>query len=156
MKEIALTQGLVTQVDDSDFDFLSQWKWRACRDKKTIYAGRSIRAGGRNRTVHMHRYLLQTSTGEQVDHRDGNGLNNQRSNLRIATHGQQQRNRSLAKNNKAGFKGVQWHTQAKKWRARIWAEGKNQSLGLYDTPEDAHAAYMEAAKSICGEFARAK
>src|ERR1700685_1864374 len=117
MKFIPLTQGKVAMVDDADYEWLAQWKWFAIFDHGNWYAVRNVRKpDGTQTPLRMHRVLLGlTDLKIEVDHRDGNGLNNQRHNLRIATHGQNMCNRSMQKNNISGVRGVCWHKDAGKW-----------------------------------------
>lgn len=92
--------------------------------------------------------------GMQVDHIDGNGLNNQRSNLRIATHLQNQRNRQhMNKNNSSGYRGVTWCKGAGRWMAQLSLNYKHVHLGLFDSPIDAAIAYDHAVIEHFGEFA---
>lgn len=90
----------------------------------------------------------------EVDHRDTDQLNDAWGNLREATRSQNQANRHKQRNNTSGFKGVCFHPQTGKWRARIMWAGKATSLGLHATREAAHAAYCAAAPHVHGEFAR--
>lgn len=109
--------------------------------------------------VALHRVIMsrmlerELSTDEQVDHINGNGLDNRRGNLRLATGSQNQANRPTTKNNTSGYKGVSWHKKSKKWSARIRVHGKRISLGHYHTPEEAHKVYCAAADKYFGEFA---
>ena len=89
----------------------------------------------------------------EVDHIDGNHLNNQKSNLRLATSSQNKMNRGPRKDNKSGYKGVSWHKQRNQWTARIMANGKYQHLGLFGNILDAVKTYNEAAIKYFGEFA---
>ena len=97
----------------------------------------------------MHRGYLP----EQIDHIDGNGLNNDVENLRAATNAQNGRNRGAPKHNTSGFKGVSWHKKSNKWQAFIKFGGKQRHLGYLDTPEAAHEAYKAAATKLHKEFA---
>lgn len=90
-----------------------------------------------------------------VDHIDGNPTNNAWANLRPATPQQNGANSKRSKNNTSGYKGVYWQKQIERWCAEIWVNRKKHFLGTFDTPEAAHAAYVEAAKKFNGEFARA-
>lgn len=116
---------------------------------------RQLKVGGKAYMVHriiflMHRGYLP----EQIDHIDGNGLNNDIENLRAANHGQNQRNKGTQKNNTSGFKGVSWNKKAQKWQAFIKLDGKQRYLGYFDTPDAAHEAYKAAATKLHQEFAR--
>lgn len=153
--KIELTQGKVAIIDDADWDLVSGYKWFAKKSGNTYYAETKVRReGGGQRDIRMHRLLLSlTDQKIQVDHRDGNGLNNQRENLRACSLAENQRNRGAYANNKSGFKGVSWHKQSGKWRASIGVNGKRKHIGLFDTPEAAHASYCLAAVEFHGEFA---
>jgi hypothetical protein len=157
MKRIPLTQGKFALVDDQDYDFLMQWKWYACYIHKTHYAKRSVRIGLKTIRIRMHREILKRMrlhiAGKKIDHRDRNGLNNRRSNLRIATNSQNQHNQGIRKNNKSGYKGVTWNKQHNKWQARICINWKEIWLGLFDDKKDAAKAYNEAALKYHGKFA---
>ena len=100
-------------------------------------------------------YMVGQWPNGEVDHRDANFCNNRWSNLREATRTQNIANGRIHRDNVSGFKGVVWHEQSKKWRARIYVEGKSVSLGLHDSPDAAHIAYVIAAQKYFGEFARA-
>ena len=113
-----------------------------------------LKFGGKVYVAHriiflMHRGYLP----EQIDHIDGNGLNNDIENLRAATRSQNGSNRGAQKNNTSGFKGVSWHKKAQKWQAQIIADRKHRYLGYFDTPEAAHEAYKAAAIKLHKEFA---
>ena len=85
MRLIKLSQGLSTMVDDKDFEALNEFKWFAQKVKNTFYAGRNMpRVNGRQKTAYMHREIMNTPAEMETDHRDRNGLNNQRENLRVA------------------------------------------------------------------------
>lgn len=152
-KEIELTQGKFAIVDDDDYEWLNKHKWCACKSRKTWIAKRGI--GGRNNRTYelMHRAIMKPPKDVWIDHIDGNALNNTRENLRFCTRYQNQQNRPKNKNNASGYKGVYLHKQTRKWRARIYANGKNHSLGLFSTPEEAALAYDNAAKELHSEFA---
>lgn len=105
-----------------------------------------------------HRLAWFWMTGEwpaQIDHTDRNGCNNAWSNLRIATSRGNGANRGLSKNNKSGVKGVSWSQQSGKWYASIKVDQRSKNLGLFDSKDDAAAAYRRAAERYFGEFARA-
>ncbi len=158
MKEIELTQGYRAQVDDEDFARLSKFKWypqikrRKDGSISSLYAIRTARVrAGRWKTHAMHCDILGTSSG--VDHKDTNGLNNQKENLRLAGKRQNGFNRRLGATNTSGFKGVHWSERAKRWKAQINIDKKRISIGYFKLAADAARAYDEAALAHYGEFA---
>lgn len=154
-KIILLSQGKQAIVDAEDYDFLMQWKWSAGKSTSgNFYATRSIYEPGSKTSVLMHRVILGSPAGLQVDHRDGNGLNNTRSNLRLATPAQNNRNRRRSSVNRSGFKGVCWHRERRKWRAQITINNKSVHLGYFSSREEAANTYKNAAIETYGEFAR--
>lgn len=154
MKQIQLTQNKVTLIDNADYEYFNQWEWYALRSKngKTFYAVRNTGRSPHQKRVFMHREIMNTPIGMETDHRDGNGLNNQRDNLRVCTNTQNQANKGKQSNNTSGYKGVFWNNE--KWQARINIDGKHIHLGHFINVKDAAQAYDNAAKNIYGEFAR--
>lgn len=146
---VELTQGKVVILDAQDWALVSDVKWRAHRGRTTWYA-RSRRNG---RQVWMHRLILAAPKGFDVDHIDGNGLNNRRENLRLASVSENRRNVHVAVA-KSGFKGVSPGRSGRKWRAQIQVDKKKIHLGTFSTKEEACAAYDRAALKYFGEFAR--
>lgn len=110
-------------------------------------------------TQRAHRVIWALHSGawpdQEIDHIDGDRANNKWVNLREATHAENNRNVRRHRDNKSGFKGVSWHARDKIWAARIYANGKNTSLGYFKKAEDAHAAYVAASKELHGVFGRA-
>lgn len=149
MKALWTSDGHRVLLDDSDYDLVSSVVWRShsMPNRNTVYA-RNLSVG------YMHRLLSGARAHEFVDHIDGNGLNNQRANMRLATRSQNEWNKGRYKNNTSGYKGVSWHKQREAWRASIYVHSKQKHLGLFDTPEEASEAYAEAANKYHGEFAR--
>lgn len=146
--KIRLTKGKVALVDAADFDFLNQWGWYAHNERGRWYAVR-----GAKPQLRMHRIILGMPEGYDSDHRDGNGLNNQRCNLRICTRSQNHMNRHRIRG-RSIYKGVSWHKGGKKWEAHITLNGKHLHLGLFTSETEAAIAYNEAALKYHGEFAR--
>jgi hypothetical protein len=146
MKRIPLTRGQYALVDDADYDYLMQWKWHILVGSSTYYAKRCS-------AIRMHRVILDAPKDQHVDHRDGNGLNNQRYNLRLCTRAQNAQNRKLRRDSKSGFKGVRWVPGRNKWRADIKVKGKSIYLGYFTCVVKAAKAYDEAAIKYFGEFA---
>lgn len=148
---IPLTQGKFAIVDVEDLPLVEGKNWYFNKG----YARTNIRiANNKQKCVKLHRLIMSDPEGLEVDHINLDKLDNRRSNLRLATASQNQRNRVAYANNTSGYKGVVWHSGAKKWRARIVCGGKKHSLGLYATKELAHEAYCNAAKQMHGDFAR--
>lgn len=149
MKLIPLTQSKFAQVDDEDFDWLSKWKW--CYSHG--YAKRVSSHLGKKKTIYMHKEISLTSGKDETDHRDRNGLNNQRGNLRVCTHSKNLKNMGMHINNTTGFKGVSWDKKNRKWRAVITVNGKYIHIGRFGNSQDAARAYNDAARRFHGEFA---
>jgi hypothetical protein len=154
MREIQLTRGFVTLVDDSDYErvvAVGPWYPRVRINRYTVYAiGWFMGPDGRRIGQLLHTFL----TGyPRTDHRDGNGLNNQRANLRPATQTQNQGNALRPAHNTSGYKGVTWRPDRRCWRAQIKVNDRMRRLGHYGAAEDAARAYDEAAREIFGEFA---
>jgi len=154
MKEIPLTQGKAALVDDEDFDRINAFKWYASKTKGSLYARRKTKRKGKETIHYMHRVIMCAGNSVEVDHRDRNGLNNQRHNLRVCDHQQNQRNRDTMKNNKSGLKGVSWHKIMNKWRAVIQYNGRQLVIGYFLTKEEAATAYDKKATELFGEFAK--
>jgi hypothetical protein len=157
MKLIPLTRGREAMVDDCDYEYLMQWKWLYhSNGRPTGYAIRAEYSAGQQRIVRLHRVVAArhglVTAGEQIDHIDGDGLNNCRENLRLATNRQNAGNQRRQRNNTSGFKGVYWAKREGKWRARI-GEGGRHHLGYFDDSLEAARAYNEAALKHYGEFA---
>lgn len=139
-------------VDDGDFDSLSKFKWSFSDG----YAARVERGRRGGKQIKMHRQITNASIGVLVDHRDTNGLNNQRYNLRLATQAQNLRNRGKNINNTTGFKGVTFCKTTGRFRAQIKVDYKMIHLGRFSKVEDAAKAYAAAAAKLHGEFHRIK
>lgn len=160
MKTIPLSQGKMALVDDEDFENLNQFKWVANEIGGTFYAQRNgPRLNGKKTIILMHRYLLNFLSGQDTDHRNHNGLDNQRENLRLCTHAENLRNRKLNKNNITGFKGVyysigKYKTKEYRYiRACIKFNSKTVHLGTFSNLESAAHAYDIKAKELFSEFA---
>jgi hypothetical protein len=152
--EIPLTQGKVALVDDEDAH-LAEFKWHACRIKRNWYAYRNVRLpSGRGTTQKMHRVILDPGHGRQVDHVNGDGLDNRRANLRPATNAENTRCGRMRSSNTSGYRGVVWAKWAGRWRAQITVDGRLISLGYFADPVDAARAYDAAAVKHFGAFAR--
>lgn len=160
MAQIKLSQGKIALVDDIDFERLNRWKWcaRKCQFKnRTVwYAMRTDYINGKlqQRTVYLHKEVAKTMGLKEVDHRDGDGLNNQRQNLRPVTRQQNMHNGFKRSGCSSMFKGVSWDKESEKWRASIRVNKKLRHLGFFADERDAAGVYNKAAIQFFGEFAR--
>lgn len=154
MKEIALTRGKVALVDDQDYEWLSQWKWSWIPEASgTGYAKRSIKRGGQWTTIRMHRVILGASSDTEGDHCNGNGLDNQRANLRLCTRSQNTMNSKKHDGCSSRYKGVHWDSDRQKWRVQIGSRDNRQRLGRFDDENEAARVYNAKARELFGEFA---
>ena len=133
-------------LDDADFTALSGWHW----NDNGRYAYRTKD----KRRIYMHREITAASTGLEVDHIDGDGYNNCRANLRVVTHAQNLRNTNRHIDNTSGYKGVHWDATWKGWRADLYINGKNVSLGRFADPREAAAAWDKATRKAFGATAK--
>ena len=136
----------VALVDDADFEKYGHLRWCV---GSSGYAHRNTGV----KTVLLHRLIMDAHEGEEIDHRDLNKLNCQRSNLRRCSRSENMRNRRLDSDNRSGYKGVYFHKKSGKLMARIRSNGRDKYLGLFLTPEAAAVAYDFAAVEHHGEFA---
>jgi hypothetical protein len=153
-REIPLSQGKVALVDDEDYErVMAAGRWFVCCPSgHGEYARRNRRKpNGRWTTQYLHRLILPTAT--QVDHINGNGLDNRSANLRDATISQNGANRPAPRTNRTGHKGVDLFRNGR-YRATICVAGSRSHLGYFDTPEEAAHAYDAAAIAAWGVYAR--
>ena len=153
---IRLTQGKETRVSQEDFAFLNKWKWYHHNCRGCFYADRNIRGPGKKVTLlSMHRVVaarMGLDLSNEIDHIDGDGLNNIRSNLRAATRAQNSYNRGKPRHNTSGIKGAFWDKARSKWKSQIYYEGTYHYLGTFDTKEKAAEAYRKAAERLHKDF----
>ena len=151
---IPLTRGLVATVDDEDFDLVSHWKWHASDSRRGHRYAITKDPSDTTRVIRMHRLILRAPTGLFVDHINGDGLLNVRSNLRLATRAENKRNSVMWKGKGVGhMKGVVWCKRERNWRAAIHVDDKRVHLGIFAEQEAAARAYDSAAVHFYGEFA---
>lgn len=149
---VPLTKGYEAIIDAADLPLVQGFHWTALVSPRSIYAYRVDCSGGGRRGILMHRLLLGDPSGMEVDHRNGDGLLNRRSNLRAATKQQNRQNARKRTDNTSGFKGVA--RDGGKWGARIMVDGKRKYLGGFGCPTAAHLAYAKASQALHGEFGR--
>ena len=153
VREIPLTRGMVALIDAADYELVTTGgKWHASQGRYTFYARRAYPRAGRAKALEQMHHLI---TGWSfVDHRNGEGLDNRRANLRLATDSQNQSNRRIGTNNTSGYKGVSLDRRRDRWQAYIHPAGRKVSLGCFATPEEAARAYDAGAIEHFGKFAR--
>jgi hypothetical protein len=168
MIEIPLTRGKIALVDDADFETVSRYKWRAVKNEafgQTYWYAQAHlpMVDGRRKDVKMHRLIMGAPDGVQVDHRDFDGLNNQRYNIRIASAVQNGSHRRksvaiLAVRCSSPFKGVTFvadqRVKSRPWKAMIGYKNERRLVGYFATDKEAAAAYDAAARTLHGEFAK--
>lgn len=139
----------VALVDAEDHDLVSQYRWSAWAIGRTMYVAADVEG----KRTYMHR-LLAGVDGREVDHRNGNGLDNRRSNLRATTHRLNLANQQPQLGRSSRFKGVSFDRERDRWAAYIKVDGRKRSLGRFLNEEAAARAYDAAASEAWGEFAR--
>ena len=150
MKKIQLTQNKFTIVDDEDYEHLNQFNWHIKKGRNTYYA---VRTNFKlNKKIPMHRIIMNPSDNMQIDHINGNGLDNRKENLRVCNRYQNGGNSRLSKSNISGIKGVSWNKKNKKWVAQICINSKQGNLGSFINKFEAKEAYEKAAKEYHKEF----
>ena len=148
MKEILLTKGQVALVDNEDYDELMRYKWCICSSKNNLYAVRRI---SKNKTILMHNHILDS---KMADHRDHNGLNNQKNNIRPCNQSQNNMNTRKKPRCSSKFKGVVWDLARQKWAGYITKDGVTYRLGRFILEKEAALAYNQKATELHGEFAQ--
>lgn len=143
------------KFDRKDLDLLSKYTWAISKIRGGKYASAYVYLGKRKYCrILMHRLIMKAKPGQIVDHKNSNGLDNRRANLRLCTSQQNSLNSNKHKDNTSGYRGVSWHVEDKKWYARISINGKCKYIGSFEHKKDAALAYNKAAKKHHGEFAR--
>ena len=150
---VPLTKGKYAIIDTIDREKVSKYVWHVIeKNNGMFYAQTDVTINNKNVSISLHRYITDAADAYVVDHINGDGLDDRQSNLRVCTNKQNIRNSKIRSDNSSGYKGVV--KIRNKWRASITVDGKTIYLGLYDSPEEAHSSYCEAAERYFGEFAR--
>jgi hypothetical protein len=143
----------IVLLDDEDKYLLDNWLWHLHYTTYTTYV-RGYPKGERSQGLfYLHRVLVGLDNKSEVDHENGNGLDNRRSNLRIATRSQNNANRRVVQSKSSRYKGVHFESYSGRWRAEIHKDGTHYRLGRYDTQEEAVEAYQRKAQELFGSFA---
>jgi hypothetical protein len=151
--QIELTKGHKAIIDREDVERVCQFKWTALSTPWTVYARRTWRSEDRKQhSMYLHRYIMQPENNQEVDHRDGDGRNCVRSNMRVATKSQNAQNQKKKKTNTSGTKGVGFYKPTGTWQAYIGANRLQKHLGFFKTKEEAIAARHGAARLLHKDF----
>jgi HNH endonuclease len=147
---VPLQRGQFAIVDSEDWLRVALHSWYIERNHRVDYAYAAVDG----KKMYLHRFIMQPLEGFEVDHIDGDGLNNRRSNLRIVSHKQNLRNQRLQARSTSGYKGVSWGKSRCLWGAHIRYDGKKRFLGRFPSRDDAARAYNTRASEVFGEYAR--
>lgn len=147
MKQIKLNQDKFALIDDEDYQLMSQYRWCIVKCKNNLYARITVKPNTR-----MHRLIINCPSGLEIDHINGDGLDNQKGNLRVCTHAQNLQNKRSQKGT-SKYKGVHWDKASKNWRAQIGFKGAKFNLGLFNSEIGAAKTYDKKAKELFGSFA---
>lgn len=157
MKEIKLSHGKVALVDDEDFDRVNQFKWHWYKNGRTIYCIRNICINGKRSSQSLHHFILNIQNAKlnkiEVDHIFGDGLDNQKHNLRVCSHSENMMNQRSKKNSSSKFVGVWWNKRDNNFQSEIRCNGIRYYLGIYKSEIDAAKAHDNKAKELFGKFA---
>jgi hypothetical protein len=144
--------GVSVLLDEEDVPHVERFVWSAQVHPRTTYAQANVWRGGQRTTMTLHRFIARAEDNEHVDHRNGDGLDCRKENLRTCLKFQNNQNARTRVDNTSGFKGVSWYPAGKKWSAGIMLDGKRRHIGYYATKEDAARAYDVVAQKAFGEF----
>lgn len=146
---LALTKGYFATIDDEDYERVSNHSWCIDEHKNTLYATTRFK----RKKIYLHRFLTNPGPGQVVDHKDGNGLNCSKSNLRLCSQSENLYNKKKKSGTSSKWKGVYWYKRNGKWKAQITRDGRITHLGYFDNEADAATVYNFYAFLYYGEFA---
>lgn len=150
MKEINMKHDRKMLVDDEDYPLLNRFNWWAFKSRYTYYA--QARIGGK--MVLVHRLIMPARKNQIIDHKDNNGLNNQKNNLRVCSFSQNNQNSKNREHNTSGFRGVHYNRRDKMYYCRIGNKGKRLFVGCFKDSTEAAKAYDVKAKELHGQFCK--
>ena len=152
--EIKLSNGMIAICDVNDYHEIKHFKWYAHRRGNTYYASATRTIHGVRKMIHMHRMIMSPiPEGKEIDHIDGNGLNNTRENLRFVTHQQNCMNTRIHKQKSSKYKGVYWCKGKKKYLVKIWVNKKGIHLGYFHDEKEAAKKYNQVVYELFGNLA---
>lgn len=157
---IPLTQGYVTKIDSCSVDLVDEYNWSARVSKRkdgtvrSVYASRTHEFNGVNKSIHLHRVIMNAQDGFYVDHIDSDGLNCTFANMRISTNAQNSQNQRRRPDNTSGVKGGCFDKWTSSWKVRIRVDGIDVNIGRFSCLNEAKDAYKEASEKHHGEFGR--
>lgn len=154
-KKLFIRDDIHAIVDDEDYERLNKFKWSLQEGKNTYYAARNDKSSGKRKYIYLHRAVLNVTDSKiLVDHINGNGLDNRKSNLRLCNNSKNQANRVKSKHSTQPYRGIRRRrTLQDKYEARIRFKGKEYYLGRFDTAEEAALMYDLTLIAFHGEFA---
>lgn len=154
--KIPLTQGRFALIDPADYEIVRTRSWVLYRGRHGNLYARAFDCvrDGRKHHISMHKAIMRTPPGMEVDHINGDGLDNRRTNLRLCTHQNNMRNMKPGRPASSRFKGVAWYRRDGRWRAYLVIDAKQTHLGYFDDETEAAHAYDRAARRHFGAYAR--
>lgn len=150
---LGLRKDKFSVIDMVDYNKVKKYNWYAKHQYGDKYYART-KLPLTGKFIYMHRLIMDIGPNQICDHIDNDGLNNVRENIRICSYADNNRNKSINKNNKSGYKGIYWSPRHEKYRASIGLNKKNKHLGYFKCPLDAANAYDRAAKKYFKQFAK--